>query len=79
MTITKTTAIEAAGWLKEYGTPAAAAHQVGVQLTAVRPYGSRDLERVRTALNFCVSYDEGIQARRIACLLAIASDEQAVR
>lgn len=73
MTITKATAIEAASWLKAYDTPAAAAHQIGVQLTAIRPYGSRDLEAARAALNFCVSYHEDVQARRIASLLATAA------
>ncbi len=73
MKISKTTAIDAAGWLKLYPTPAEAAHQVGVQLTAIRPYGSRDLERVRDVLNFCVSYNDAVQARRVATLLDIAT------
>jgi hypothetical protein len=58
--------------LKLYPTPHEAAHQVAVQLTAIRPYRARDLEAVRSALEHCVSYNEPIQAARVASLLAMA-------
>ena len=80
MKITKATAIEAVAWLnRSAGDPCAAQHEVAVQMTAIRPYVSRDLEAVRAALNFCVSYNDDTQARRVAQLVALAADVKAVR
>jgi hypothetical protein len=50
MTINQSTAREALAWLRTYGTPEHAAHQVTVQLTAIQPYTDGQLVTVRTVL-----------------------------
>jgi len=52
MTITANTARDVLARLDLYGTPAAAAHQCDVELTAIAPYTSRDLEASRAALRW---------------------------
>lgn len=75
MTITKKAAREAMGWLRLYPNPVEAQHQVAVQLTAIRPYTSRDLEQIRAILNFCISSKADIQAKRLATLTELAGQQ----
>lgn len=51
LTVTPETAQRTLGLLDMFGTPEHAAHQINIQLAAIRPYGDRASERVLMVLN----------------------------
>lgn len=72
MTITTETAREAIARITAYGTPEAAWHSIHVDLTAIRPYTSRDLSRAADALATVITASPEHRAARLADLHALA-------
>lgn len=76
ITITRQDAKDTLAWLTQAnGNPAVAAHDVEVQIVAIRPYTARPLVQAYRVLRAAAARDEEARATFLAKLRAIAEGD----
>ena len=71
--VSKTTAARVLGCLDTYESPERAAHEIQVQLDAIRPYTDRQSEAVLAVLRKLARWDAEKRARNVDTLRGIVS------